>query len=267
MEEAKRVFAADVALSYVNHLVDISDDDEDLREAYVRASALATVKPLREKIERDSDELVGTWFAEHRIAMLGLTDERQQEYEDIRVARHRAADRDMRRPRNRLEDFAVVVDGGEEYRRAAREEASAVGRERGLPSGIPEQLGVRDRRGRAQAVRLVGWFRNPSHNGVDSVDVRVPRSDQRLAVDAPGLRVLQPCRGCRAPVDRRSARPASRGLARQLQGLANSAERSGDAFHRIDATVKDGATWRVLDLKRADVRDAIKARAGDVLEL
>ena len=147
LDEAKRVFGADVAQSYVNHLVDTSDDDdEDLREAYVRASALATVRPLREKIDRDADELVGTWFAEHRVAILGLTDERQQEYEDIRSLATEPQTGDMRRPRNRLEDFAVVARRRPGRGRAAREEASDVGRERRLPGRLVEQLGARGRR-------------------------------------------------------------------------------------------------------------------------
>ena len=53
----------------------------------------------------------------------------------------------------------------------------------------------------------------------------------------------------------------------KLQGLANFAERYGDAFHRIEATVKDGTEWRLLDLKRADVRSAIAKHTGHVLEL
>ena len=112
LDEAKRVFGADVAVSYVNHLVDASDeDDEDLREEYVRASALATVKELREKVDRDADELVGTWFLEYRVAILGLTDERQQEYENIRSLATEPQTGDMRRPRNRLGDFSVALDG------------------------------------------------------------------------------------------------------------------------------------------------------------
>jgi hypothetical protein len=46
----------------------------------------------------------------------------------------------------------------------------------------------------------------------------------------------------------------------------DGAERYGDAFHRIEASLKDGAKWRVLDLKRADVRTAIANHSGSVLE-
>ena len=48
-------------------------------------SALAIVQEVREKVDREADELAEQWFAEHRVAIKGLTDERQQEYEDIRA--------------------------------------------------------------------------------------------------------------------------------------------------------------------------------------
>jgi len=46
-EDAKKAFGADVAQSYVNHLAseDSDDDDDGLREAFVKVSGLAIVKP------------------------------------------------------------------------------------------------------------------------------------------------------------------------------------------------------------------------------
>ena len=56
LDEAKRV-SAPTSRRGTSTTSRHGDDDEDLRDAYVRASALATVKPLREKIDRDADEL------------------------------------------------------------------------------------------------------------------------------------------------------------------------------------------------------------------
>ena len=61
----------------------------------------------------------------------------------------------------------------------------------------------------------------------------------------------------------------SRTRSSSCRGSPKYAERYGDAFHRIEATVKDGE-WRVLDLKRADERDAIESshrRRARVVEL
>jgi hypothetical protein len=268
LDEAKRVFGADVAQSYVNHLVEESDDnDDDLREAYVRASALATVKALREKIDRDADELARFWFAEHRVAILGLSDERQQEYEDIRSIATEPQTGDMRRPRNRLEDFAVAVEGG------GIEDAPLVMKHllsdaNGyFPVGslnIWEREIVEHELKRPDSV---GWYRNPSHNGVDSVTVayRDPIGDWRSM--HPDFVFFSRVEGVVRPsiVDPHGQHLEDSLV--KLQGLANYAERYGDAFHRIETTVKDGTTWRVLDLKRADVRAAVKSHSGDVLTL
>jgi hypothetical protein len=53
----------------------------------------------------------------------------------------------------------------------------------------------------------------------------------------------------------------------KLQGLADYAERYSEAFERIEAAVKEGSAWQVLDLQRADVRAAIVNHSGDVAEL
>ena len=87
-EAAKKAFGADIAQSYVNHLAGPDDeaaDDDGLREAYVRAAALATVKEVRDKVDVEALELTKRLFAEHRVAIKGLPDVRQQEYEDIRA--------------------------------------------------------------------------------------------------------------------------------------------------------------------------------------
>lgn len=268
LDEAKRVFGADVAQSYVNHLVDTSGaDDEDLREAYVRASALATVKPLREKIDSDADELVGAWFAEHRVAILSLTDERQQEYEDIRSLATEPQTGDLRRPRNRLEDFAIAVEGdGVEpaplVKKHLLSDANGdfpVGSLNGWEREIVEfELKRSD---------SVGWYRNPFHNGVDSVTVayRDPIGDWRSM--HPDFVFFNRVGDVVRPsiVDPHGQHLEDSLI--KLQGLANYAERYGDAFHRIEATIKDAANWRGLDLKRAEVRTAIVNHTGPILEL
>lgn len=86
-EAAKKAFGADIAHSYVNHLAgpDRENEDDGLREAYVRAAALATVKELRDKVDVEALELTERLFAQHRVSIRSLPDIRQQEYENIRA--------------------------------------------------------------------------------------------------------------------------------------------------------------------------------------
>ena len=77
---AKKAFGADVAQSYVNYLAGPDDeeaDDDGLREAYVRTSALAGVLEVREEVDHDALELAQRLFAEHRVALKELPDARQ----------------------------------------------------------------------------------------------------------------------------------------------------------------------------------------------
>jgi hypothetical protein len=267
LDEAKRVFGADVAQSYVNHLVDTTDDDEDLREAYVRASALATVRPLREKIDRDTDQLVGTWFAEQRVAILALTDERQQEYEDIRSLATEPQTGSMRRPRNRLEDFAVVLDGGQVAVAPLTKRHLMSDENGGFPIGALnswEHEVVETELARSDSV---GWYRNPSHNGVDSLTVAYRDAIGDWRSMHPDFVFFNRVGDVVRPsiVDPHGQHLEDSLV--KLQGLASYAERYGDAFHRIEAILKDGANWRVLDLKRGGVRAAIQNHSGPVLEL
>jgi hypothetical protein len=49
----------------------------------VRISALATVKEVRERLDRDLLEMTERLFAEHRVDIRELPDVRQQEFDDI----------------------------------------------------------------------------------------------------------------------------------------------------------------------------------------
>lgn len=268
LDEAKRVFGADVAVSYVNHLVDTSDEsDEDLRDAYVRASALAIVKALREEVDRKADELVGEWFAEHRVAIKGLTDERQQEYEDIRSLATEPQTGDLRRPRNRLEDFAVVDDNDQvrvaplvsNHLMSDGDGAFPVGSLNSWEQEIVNRELVRP--------NVVAWYRNPSHNGVDSVTVAYRDAIGDWRSMHPDFVYFSRVGGEVKPsiIDPHGQHLEDSVV--KLQGLADYAERYGDHFHRIESLVKDGAKWRVLDLKRADVRDAVRRHDGPVVAL
>ena len=267
LDEAKRVFGADVAVNYVNHLADISDDDDDLRDAYVRAAALAIVKPLREKVDRDADVLVIGWFAQHRVEIRGLTDERQQEYEDIRSLATEPQTGELRRPRNRLEDFAVPVEGGG-VTAAPLVKKHLMSDENGeFPAGSLNDWEREILEIELQRSDVVAWYRNPSHNGVDSVTVAYRDAIGDWRSMHPDFVFFNRIGGVVRPsiVDPHGHHLADSLV--KLQGLANFAERYEDAFPRIEATLKDGAKWRVLDLMRPDVREAIKAHTGEVLEL
>lgn len=265
MEEAKRVFGADVAQGYVRHIVKAAKGDDGLQDAYVLVAALATVKPLREQIDKDADALAATWFTDYESEIKRLTDTRQQEYEDIRSLATEPQRTSLRRPRIRLEDFAVAVDNGDIVRAPLARSHLMSDAAGNFPVGQLngwEQEIVSLEVGRSDSA---GWYRNPSQNSVDSLTIAYRdaigdwrslhpdfiffnRADERVRasiIDPHGLQLgmVEDSLG-------------------KLQGLAAFAERHGDSFDRIGAVIKHGDSWRMLDMQRSDVRAAVAAHEG-----
>ena len=114
--DAKKAFGGDVAQSYVNHLTAGDDDDDTLRDAYVTTSALAIVPEVRAQIDREADELARKWFADYRVAIKGLSDDRQQEYADIQALATEPQEGTLTRPRTRIEDYVEVLPDGQTAR-------------------------------------------------------------------------------------------------------------------------------------------------------
>ena len=153
-EAAKKAFGADIAQSYVNHLAgpdDEASDDDGLREAYVRAAALATVKEVRDKVDLEALELTDRLFAEHRVAIKELPDVRQQEYEDIRAMATDPQRGVLRPPRTRIEGFSLVEEDGQ-IAAAPLAPLHLMSDESGqFPLDVAQQVGARDRARRARA--------------------------------------------------------------------------------------------------------------------
>ena len=59
-------------------------------------------------------EVVDEWFADHRVAMLALSDERREAYDEIRAQAVEPQLRPLQRPRTRMADFKELV--GEQER-------------------------------------------------------------------------------------------------------------------------------------------------------
>ena len=236
----------------------------------MRASALATVQEVREKVDREADELVGTWFAEHRVAIQGLTDERQQEYEDIRRSPPSRRRGELRRPRTRIEDLRR---GRRRRPGRASRRSSNVHLMSDEDGDVPDRLAERAGSARSSSSSSRGPTRSAG------TATRRATASTRSAVayrDAIGnWRSMHPDFVFFHEVDgtscgrRSSTRTGTTSRTRSSSCRRSRTSRSGTATRSTASrrAVKDGAKWRVLDLKRADVRSAITNHTGSVLEL
>ncbi|MDD9943216.1 MAG: DEAD/DEAH box helicase family protein [Myxococcales bacterium] len=259
-EAAKKAFGADVAQSYVNRLAGPDEEDADddgLREAYVKAAALATVKEARDKVDREALELTDRLFAENRVALMGLPDARQQEYEDIRAMATDPQIGVLRPPRTRVEGFSV--EEGDEIVPAPLAPLHLMADDDGQFPLTSLNSWERDVV-RAELARpnVCGWYRNPSRAAVDSLGVAY-RDD-----DTGNWRSMHPdfvfFHEVSGKVVASILDPHGHHLddaPMKLKALAKYAEEFGRAFHRIEALAEIDGRMRVLDLKDEAVRLAV----------
>jgi len=250
-EAAKKAFGADIAQSYVNHLAgpDNDDGDDGLREAYVRAAALATVKELRDKVDVEALELTERLFAQHRVALKELPDIRQQEYENIRAMATEPQKGVLRPPRTRIEGFSVEEDG--QIVAAPLAPLHLMSDENGqfpltsLNSWEREIV-------LAELARpnIRGWYRNPSRAAVDSLGIAY-RDDstgnwRSMHPDCVFFHEIQ------GKVVASILDPHGYHLddaLMKLKALAAFAATYGDAFHRIEALAEVDGRMKVIDMK------------------
>jgi type III restriction enzyme len=268
-ETAKKAFGADIAQSYVNHLAgpDNSDaDDDGLREAYVRAAALATVKEVREKVDFEALELTEKLFAEHRVAVKGLPDVRQQEYEDIRAMATDPQLGALRPPRTRIEGFSVEKDGQIQAALLAPVH---------LMSDEDGQFPLTSLNNWEQEVVLAelarpnvrGWYRNPSRAAVDSLGIAYRDDGGNWRSMHPDFVFFHDVRGeiVASIVD-----PHGHHLddaAAKLKALARFAADFGNAFHRIEAVAEVDGRMKVIDMQLPTVREAVLAGKHTPIDL
>lgn len=261
-EAAKKAFGADIAQSYVNHVAGPDDPDSDgdgLREAYVRAAALATVQEVREKVDADALAMTAKWFAEHRVAIKRLPDVRQQEYEDIRALATEPQIGSLHPPRTRIEGFTVEQDDGQL--------ASAPLAPLHLMSDEHGQFPLTGLNKWERKVVLAevkrpdsrGWYRNPSRAAFDSLSIAYRDPDGNWRSMHPDFVFFNEVDGkiVASIVDPHGHHLDDAGV--KLQALAQFAANFADRFHRIEALAEIPSGMRVLDMKIAEVREAVLA--------
>jgi hypothetical protein len=268
-EAAKKAFGADIAQSYVNHVAGPDDDysDDELREAFVRTAALATVKEVRDKVDIEGLELTTQLLAKHRVAIKELSDDRQQEYEDIRAMATEPQRGLLRPPRTRIEGFSFEESGHIVAAQLA-----------------PLHL-MSDSEGQFPLASLNNWERQIVLTELARPNVRAwYRNPSRAAVDALGIayrdtgtgnwRSMHPDFIFFHEVDGKIAAsildPHGHHLddaSMKLTALAEFAEEFGEEFHRIESLAEVDGVMKVLDMKDKSTRDDVVSSSQDAVEI
>ncbi|WP_327094650.1 DEAD/DEAH box helicase family protein [Nocardia vinacea] len=257
-EDARKVFGSDIAQAYVDHLTDDDDSDDALRDAFVRAAALACVPEVREAVDKKSDQMAEELFEEHADAIQDLPDDRQQEYRDINaLAATPQIDR-LGRPRTRIEDYIEEDDDGQ-LSRAELVMLHLMADENGEApiTKLNDWEGEIVKHEIARAGALA-WYRNPPRQTADSLGIayRDETSGNWRSMHPDFVFFHEVDGEAKASIVDPHGHHLDDSLVK-LQALARFAEEHGHAFHRIEALSKVSDVMKMLNLKDEDVRGIV----------
>jgi hypothetical protein len=266
---AARILSPDIARTYVDYLAykeanpeDADEFEEALMNARVAIAAMGLMSELQTVVDTEADKLARAWFSEYRVDIKALPDERREAYREIQELSTDPQDVDLERPVSRYEATTV--------------------RERGIESPIPTYKAhmLCDDKGEFPAVLngpesdvveaeskregFIFWYRNPQQPGQSSLGIAY-KAGNDYKIMRPDFLFYSQEAGGKVAVDIVDPHGAFLGDAlAKLRGLAVYAETHPDTYRRILSVDKIGGKLRALDLKNADVREAINgADAND----
>jgi hypothetical protein len=266
---AAREFGADVARTYAEFLAakdGKSDKEEALIEAHVTIAALGLVPQVKTYLEAEAEDLAKHWLDKFRVEIKSLSDERQEQYREIRRMSSQPQDIDLAKPRSWLE--ATVA-------------RDADGTETALPSfehhllcdgtgQFPIEFGSSWERDvlEAEMARdgFVGWYRNPPRSSQESLAVAYDVGGAYRLLRPDFVFFAQSSDGSIAAdiVDPHGTHFSD--ALPKLKALARYAADHRGAYRRIESIAKVGDQLRVLDLTDPNTREAV-ASATNAAEL
>jgi hypothetical protein len=268
-EFAKKAFGADIAQSFVNHLADSdnSGDDDDLREAFVRTAALATVKSLREKVDEEAETIFTRLELEYRQEISKLPDMRQQAYEEIRAMATTPQRSRLRRPRNRIEDFSVELDNGEFISSEVKLLHLLADEEGVFPTGSLNKWEQRIVSAELRKKGVRAWYRNPSRAAVDALGVAYrDESTGNWRSMHPDFIFFHEIEGKMVASILDPHRPDLADAMMKLRALAGFAKKYGAEFHRIESFAEVNGVMKLLNMKQKEVQDLVTI-SSDAVEV
>lgn len=262
---AGREFSPDVARTYAEYLAEKSDEsdiEQALIDAHTLIAAMGLVREIKSELENAAEKLANEWFDQFHDSIRSLSDERQEEYRQIRGMSAHPQDIDLAKPGAWLEATMIRESGVETQ----------------LPT-FPKHLMCDDDgsfpaylngweadvlKTELERPDCVGWYRNPA---------RATQESLGIVYHFNGLKILRPDFVFFADVSGEIVAdlidPHGHYLADALpkiRGLAEYAAKHAGSFRRIEAISKVNDELRRLDLTSPEVQQAV-LRAETAIEL
>lgn len=264
---AAKAFGYTLAQAYVDHLCPEDDDDDELKDAFVRTAALGATREVREQVDLEANALAARWFEEHRADIEQLTDQRQAEYIKIRgmaVDPQRAW---LGEPRLRMEDYVVVEKATGDKSRAPLLRKHLMADKNGdYPLGGLNPWEVAVVETEMSRPGALGWYRNPPRPALDSLTIAYRDDEGNWRSMHPDFVFFHEIDGRVAAsiVDPHGHHLDDARL--KLNALADFAERYPGAFDRIEQVTVIGNRKRTIPLHSQYARDGIRKHGRSVLD-
>lgn len=257
-----RILSPAIAHSYTEERAkrkpEAEDDlDDALIEAREEVAALHLMENLPIHFDAEAKNLSDVWLAEYRERIKELPHDRQDAYRQIVALSTEAQDVDLAQPVSRFEPTkAREADGTEitipTYKQHLLCDEAGV---------YPAELKSWEKAVLTAEMRRDGfafWYRNPDRPSQDSLgisyaddgDTKILRPDFIFFAEQAGQVVVD-------IIDPHGFHLAD--ALPKLQGLAHYAETYSQFYRRIEAVAETGGNLRMLDLTRAEVRQAVRA--------
>ncbi len=255
-----RIISPDIARTYTleraKRKPEAADDfDDALIDAREEVAALHLMENLQVIFDAEAKQLSDAWFAKYNDRIKALPHDRQDSYRQVAALSTEPQDVDLARPVSRFEPTKVREKDGTQsdipnYRHhlLCDEQGS-----------YPAELGTWERAVLAAEMNRDGfkfWYRNPDRSSQDSLGIAYVDGDETKIVRPDFIFFSEHDGKVVADI----VDPHSFHLADalpKLKGLARYAESHAQFYRRIQAVAETGGKLRVLDLTRADVRQAI----------
>lgn len=260
-KRAARTISPDLARTYAEHLAskdeDATEEDEALIDAHTTIAAIGLIGSIKDELETAAEALAKQWLGEFRDPIRKMRDERQEAYRVIREMSADPLNVDLARPHSSFQPTTAKEVNGSEFDLPRYEKHLLC--DGGAKSPIAFDASWERTVLEAELARqgCEAWYRNAARSSQDSLGIvyddageaKIVRPDFIFFVRVDGGTIVADI------VDPHGWHLAD--SLPKLKGLSRYAEMNGSQYRRIEAIAEIDGRFRMLDLKRMDVRETI----------
>jgi hypothetical protein len=260
-KRATRTISPDLARTYAEHLAskdeNAEDEDEALIDAHTTIAAIGLIGSIKDELEAAAEALARQWLGEFRDPIRKLRDERQEAYRVIREMSADPLDVDLARPHSSIQPTTAKEVNGTEAALPRYEKHLLCDSEGKFPIAFDASWEKTVLESEMDRGGCEAWYRNPARASQDSLGI--------VYDDAGEAKIVRPdfiffVRTGEGTIVADIVDPHGHHLADslpKLRGLSKYAEANASLFRRIEAVAKIGDRYRMLDLTKLEVREAV----------